>query len=162
MSDSADGFLSAKFSANELRVLAEAADALRNDDACIVENPDKSADAPRYTVMLTAAAKAQGLTPIVGLLTTDGADEASKRREKVILSTDRPITFLRNPKLSLADCDAVFLTLSAVDKFVVPYYVRTRGLREVQALREAFASNEKAAMMIHLPWSEPDIAVVGG
>jgi hypothetical protein len=160
MSDSAGGFLSAKFSANELRHLAEAADAFRNDDACIVENPDKAPDAQRYTVMRTATALAQGLTPIVSLLTVDDADEASRRRERVVLSTDRPITLLRNPKLTLADGDAAFLSLSAVDKFVVPYYVRHRRLREVQAMREAFAMNERAALMIHLPDSEIDIGVV--
>jgi hypothetical protein len=44
----------------------------------------------------------------------------------------------------------------------VPYYVRLKRLDEVMALREAFASNPKAALMIHLPWSETDIGIVSG
>jgi hypothetical protein len=150
-----------KFSANELRELAEAADALRNKDASIVENTDRSKGAARYIVMLASEAKAKGLKPIVDLLTRD--DEVpSKQRETVVLSSDRPIKFPKNPKLTLADGDAIFLSLAAVDKFVVPYYVRLKRLPEVLAIREEFASNPKAAVMIHLPSSHTSIGVIAG
>jgi hypothetical protein len=161
MSESAAGSSRTKFSANELRELAEAADALRNKNACVVRNPDRSKGAARYIVVLASEAKAKGWTPIVNLLTSD-EEAPSKPRETVVLSSDRPIKFLKNPKLTLADGDAIFLSLAAVDKFVVPYYVRLKRLDEVMALREAFASNPKAALMIHLPWSEPDIGIVSG
>jgi hypothetical protein len=112
-------------------------------------------------VVSAAEANAKGLRPIVNLLTDDGTGEAAIQRESVVLTCDRSITFQQNSKLTLADGDAMFLSLSAVDKFVVPYYARLRRLQEVTAMREEFASNPRAALMMHLPWSEPDIGVVG-
>ncbi|MBK6485881.1 MAG: hypothetical protein IPF98_03220 [Gemmatimonadetes bacterium] len=42
------------------------------------------------------------------------------------------------------DADAIFLGMAAIDKFVVPYYVRTIGLRDAGQLRDDFEQRFRA------------------
>ena len=151
MADEVEEFLSAQLSANELRALAEATDSIRNEDACVVLNPDAATTGRRFTVMPKSIALEKKLKPILTLRTDD--KPVAVERARVRLSTDQPLEFVGNKIVDINQCDAIFTSLSAVEKFVVPYYARMRGLAECEAMRLRFAEDREAVALLHLPGS---------
>lgn len=138
--------------ANELRALAEEADGLRNHDAVIVRNADPAA-ARRYRVMRADQVTTE--TPVLALRTDDDPPFVP-RRPAFALHSHPPVQLTNHPGLTLASCDAVFTSLSAFDKFVLPYYAQMRRLDDVKAARERFARTATALAVVHLPESIED------
>lgn len=144
--------------ANELRALAEEADGLRNHDAVIVRDADPAA-ARRYRVMRADQVTTE--RPVLPLRTDD--DPAFvPRRPAFALHSHPPVQLTNHPGLTLASCDAVFTSLSAFDKFVLPYYAQMRRLDDVKAARERFARTATALAVVHLPNSIDDTVTAAG
>lgn len=78
---------------------------------------------------------------------TDYDKERHVKRVILVLNDDREVCF------DGTKYDCVFWTMSAVDKFVVPYYVQVTNLREAEAVRNEFAREDSIAA-IHIPGSE--------
>jgi hypothetical protein len=156
MADEIGEFLSAKLSANEFRALAEAIDSIRNEDACVVLNPDAGTTGRRFTAMAKSAAEQKGLKPILTLRTNDTPGPIE--RAPLNLSTSQPLEFVGNKIVNINQCDAIFTSLSAVEKFVVPYYARMRGLAECEGMRLRFAQDSRAVALLHLPGSVEETA----
>jgi hypothetical protein len=147
-----------RISTSELRALAEASDALRNVDSCVVANPN--GDTPAYIVVTQDFADANRLTPVISLHTDDDP-RLNEARGQLILRTDRQLIFRENRAHDINQCDAIFTSLSAVEKFVAPYYARVLGLKESEAMRERFATDADVVAMMHLPSSVEDEAALG-
>jgi hypothetical protein len=159
MADAKLDFLSTKFSANDLRALAEASDSIRGEDACIVANP--AAGGPPFVVMTKAAAAQAKLPPIIDLRTEDNPTLSAPRKQ-LKLTSDRKLRFVKGLARDINDCDAIFTSLAAVEKFVVPYYARMCGLEACEEMRAGFAANADAVAVLHLPGSVEDEALADG
>lgn len=147
--------------ANELRALAEASDAIRGEEAWVIENPKHGdANAPRFLVVTKKQAELDHAKPLMRLHTDDLPDMVDRR--KIRLTPDRKVVFVNGNALDLNECDAIFTSLSAVEKFVVPYYARLRPLEECERMRRRFATDASAVAFVHLPGSVEDIASLAG
>jgi hypothetical protein len=161
--------------ANTLRALAEAVDGMRNTDACIVADPG---DAKRpYKVVKDSDDGRMGRDVIMRVRTGD-RPEVKTRDHGLTLSSVPPVKLKKNgpaqpsgeakqqaeeeEKGALAACDAIFTSLSAIDKFVVPYYAKLMSLPEVEQMRTEFAEQGSILAAVHLPDSEPDSLVASG
>jgi hypothetical protein len=142
-----------KLTANDLRALAEAADGLRDEDAVVIVDPEVAPGGPRYKIVRESQ---RGDAQPVLRLRTDNKPPFVKRKPELVLMSDPPVSLSSHPNLTLAHCDAVFTSISAVDKFVLPYYERMRELSAVQAAREKFAADSSALAVVHLPHSVDD------
>ncbi len=132
--------------ANMLRALAEAAEAFRGRNAALVHNPENT------THPYSVVADPTGNRPDALIrLRTDDDPPFATRDHPLTLSTIPAVRFSNLGSKTLADCDALFLSLAAVDKFVVPYYAGMRDLAEVKRRRDEFATNGKLLAMAHLP-----------
>ena len=67
---------------------------------------------------------------------------------------------LERLKKGIDACDAIFTSLVAVEKFLLPYYARFRSVTEVRAMRDGFCTDPKALAVTHLPDSVEDKAVM--
>jgi hypothetical protein len=142
-------------SANDLRILAEAADGTRKTKLYIVEGDKKRK---------VGVDKKPGATSIVLELQTD---EKEAFDTPAILSSDPVLDRYVDEdgneiEFKMADCDAVFTSLSAVEKFLVPYYAKMQPLDKVQKMRDNFATSTVTAAAFHLPSSYEGLAVPGG
>lgn len=145
-----------KITANELRALAEAADGTRGTPLCIVENSNAE---PPYLVVDLEKATADGQTPILILETKDDPT-TSVPRDRIKLATDRPLIF-KGDAVDINQCDAVFTSLPAIEKFVIPYYARMRSIEQLAALHRSYAEHADVVAMVHLPGSVEDTATAG-
>jgi len=143
--------------ANDLRALAEASDSLRDVDSCIVLNP--KGESPAYIVVTRDDAMLRGLTPIIELHTDD--DPRVPSRPSLQLRTDQALVFRENHAHDINECDAIFTSLSAVEKFVAPYYAKIQGLRKAEEMRMRFAGDSTVVAMVHLPASIEDEGAIG-
>jgi len=150
--------LTVTLTANQLRALAEEADGFRNVPVVVVPNPNGDGGRP-YKVVRED--QHRGTTPVMRLQTDDEPPFA-ERTPKFTLYSEPPVTLANHPGRTLADCDAVFTSLSAVDKFVVPYYGQMRELTAVQRARDEFALNAAALAVVHLPDSVDDTLRASG
>ena len=141
------------FNANSLRALAEAADSIRNEEVWIVENPDPSKGGP-YIVVKKADGERQSARPCIKLQTDD--ENADVVRDPLNLESKPPLKFKNGEKVDFNKCDAIFTTLPAIEKFVVPYYAGMRTLDECSEMRGKFAHDENVLAMVHLPSSVVD------
>lgn len=139
-------------SANQLRALAERADSDRNKTVYLVENPDGKPEP--YDIVDEASIN--GRRVAMTLNTVDGEPCVTKQGSLTL--TSEPVVYLPNRTESLAGCDAVFTSLTAVEKFVVPYYARHRTPDSVKELRDKFAMDPWALGMVHTPDSVESIA----
>lgn len=142
--------------ANQLRALAEAADGSRKVKMFLVASGN-SAEPVKIE-------KGSGATTVLIELLTD---EKEKFQNQATIKTDPVLDELYDidGKLipgALKDCDAVFTSLSAVEKFLVPYYVKLKTLDEVKKMRDAFANSTVTVAAFHLPSSYPGFAREGG
>lgn len=142
--------------ANDLRAIAEAADAIRNTDACLVSVQDASGVGSLAVMTLLEAAQ-QNLTPIVVIRTNDVPALLQPRRTISVLAGQN-VMIDGAPATSLNAFDAIFTSLSAVDKFVIPYYARFQTLAQCENIRNQFASDSNAVALLHLPESQPSVA----
>jgi hypothetical protein len=131
-------------SATMLRVLAEAADAYRTGKPVyLVADYRYPHNVLRGFTSQSAAAKAQADSGasygIFGPYVTpeDSIDAAAPRVIAIRVITRAPQdsqshTLVVNPR----DADALFFSMSAVDKFVLPYYQKTLGPQYARTLRQ--------------------------
>jgi hypothetical protein len=146
----------ATIDANKLRALAEAADGIRDHSAFLVANPPGSSE---MFEVIDDPAKANGRPVIMNLRTQDNQDPG---RPRIVLKCDQQLIDDAGKVVNLADCDAIFTTLSAVEKFLVPYYSRMRDLDEVKAMRNKFATSTTSVAAFHLPTSYEGRAYLEG
>lgn len=140
--------------ANELRALAEASDGLRNTDAYLVEHPVGTD--PAYSVMSKAEADANNLRCVIKLRTEDKPKPIT--RDEVQLRSIKPI-FCQGVEVDVNRFDAIFTSLSALEKFVVPYYARIKPLADCESFRSTFAEATMPVAALHLPSSVQDIGM---
>jgi hypothetical protein len=145
-------------SANQLRALAEASDSLRNEDACVVVNPSMEPGVSPLIVVSKADADRDHLPVVFSVRTEDRPKPCV--RQPLTLRSDQKLQFVKGLAVDINKCDAIFTSLAAVEKFVVPYYARLRGLDDCEALRGSFATNPDLVAMVHLPTSVDDEARV--
>ena len=93
-------------------------------------------------------------------------DDKTRTRPPVILDSEPKLKPTKPPKpgqaeITIADADAVFTSLSAVEKFLVPYYSHLKPLEEVIAMRDEFAASDMATAAFHLPSSYEGLATGG-
>ena len=145
-----------RLSANDLRALAEEADGLRDADAVVIHNPDAGRPGQRpYRIVRDSDARSSGVEPVLRLR-TDNAPPFAKRTPVLTLSSEPRVSLSAHPALTLGHCDAIFTSISAMDKFIIPYYQRIRGLAAVQAARQKYATDPTALAVVHLPESIDD------
>jgi len=138
---------------NFFRALAEAADAFRNTPACLVETTD-----PDQPYQVIDKKDLKGETVVLEFMTTD----KQSARPVVELNTTKDLLKEDGSKFNINDCDAVFTTLSAVEKFLVPYYSRMRTLDRVLLMRDKFEKSPVSLLAFHLPSSYEGRALDGG
>ena len=146
-----------QLSSCDLRALAEASDSIRGVDSCVVAN--KPGETPAYIVVTCDYAVKNGLQQIIELRTDDDP-QLPTPREKFQLSTNAQLVFRQNRARDINDCDAIFTSLAAVEKFVGPYYARVLGLEKAEEMRLRFANDPKVVAMVHLPTSVEDEAAL--
>jgi len=138
---------------NFFRALAEAADAFRNTPACLVETTD-----PNQPYQVIDRKDLKNETVVLEFMTTDNQPP----RSVVQLCTVKPLTKEDGSPFDINKCDAVFTTLSAVEKFLVPYYSRMRQLKRVEVMRDNFELSQASLLAFHLPSSYEGRALDGG
>lgn len=128
-----------KLSANELRFLAEKADGIRNGTAYLIEEePGKPDVVPKHLL--------GDRKPIIELYTPvrgPGVDHPVKIR----LLSQGEITGAG----ALDEADAVFTTQSAVEKFLLPYYMRFWSAAKVGALENELFNDAGVIAAFHIP-----------
>src|SRR4029079_16788463 len=129
---------------NFFRALAEAADAFRNTPACLVETTD-----PNQPYQVIDREDLKNETVALEFMITDNQPP----RSVVQLCTVKPLTKEDGSPFDINQCDAVFTTLSAVEKFLVPYYSRMRQLKRVEVMRDNFELSQASLLAFHLPSS---------
>ncbi|HEY5086674.1 MAG TPA: hypothetical protein VII66_04860 [Gemmatimonadaceae bacterium] len=129
-----------QLTANDLRKLAEAVDGIRDEPAYVVwgtNGPEVQTNRPASEdVMFECMTK------------NENPDRAELR--SIIL--DPPVVTSDGKLLAdlAARADAMFWSEAAVEKFVIPYYVRFSTSQEVDRIRKAF-SHASVVALIHLP-----------
>lgn len=147
-----------EINANLLRKLAERADSHRGKTVYLVRNADDAAEP--YDV-----ADAPNVGPrvvVLALRTTDAEPQFTPRVMPFVLSSIPAVRLRTLRNKGLNDCDAIFTSLVAVEKFVVPYYARFSSPEDVKAMRDGFAQSASALAVTHVPDSIEDEAVPTG
>ena len=133
---------SRKETARDLAWIAERADGLRDVDLVLIRDQDGKLDLvpPDQTTE----------KPILEVR-TPSRKKQEPRKDKLPLTIEK-------------DWDAVFLSESAVGKFLIPYYVAQRLLtqEELDRLRVGYQSNPKVIGIVHIPPSRPKLLFDNG
>jgi hypothetical protein len=129
-------------SANELRRLAEAVDGIRDRKAYVVWG----ADGPEVKTRVSAT------DDVMAECETTNVVRGRSRFDSI--SIDPPLVDRGGKRVSdvASRCDALFWSEPAVEKFVLPYYLRFRTPRQVDTIRDLFDQPSVYAIM-HLPLS---------
>lgn len=135
-----------KFTANELRWAGEAADGERDKDFGLVEDGDK--------LVLVAADDSDRYPTSIHVKTESGGEGGLKGEPELRLYyKGRVIDPWPDPKGPQPD--AIFLTQSAVEKFVLPFYTRVMDPANIDKLQtRLYKKNVIAA--VHIPPSSTD------
>lgn len=145
--------------ANELLRLAEKADGRRGVTQTMVRITEKSG--VRYDVLTDAeldVLRSSGAT-IETLMKIDAVPVHPKRaaREKETVVVVH-VPGAKPKKYNASEVDALFLTESAVQKFVLPYYARTlTATAYTTLLARYYNSASPAWALIHFPTSQYDV-----
>lgn len=88
---------------------------------------------------------------IIGPIVTEAEEPASKA-----VATDFKVTVegrgINGASLSRTydgEIDAVFLTLAAIDKFLIPYYTQVYGIKRAMQIREELLQKEEGPIVAH-------------
>ncbi|MGH7471614.1 MAG: hypothetical protein ACRENP_26980 [Longimicrobiales bacterium] len=141
--------------------MAEAADGLRDGKAhwFLV-----SLKAPHSVTPFDSAKEADkalakrggGKFAVLGpyLTRSEPAPKGARRAQRKIRSVLIYYEGEKKPvKVDLKKVDAIFLSESALDKFVYPYMSRVHGVPETARMREAFMT-EGEPVSFHMPWTD--------
>src|SRR5258706_10822919 len=132
-------------SANELRYLAEKADGLRTQDLSLIIDGN--------TVDVVAT-KDVGARKVLLNLKTPSRGPGVPGDAKIEIHW-RGKTY-GGPDSALDKADAVFVTQSSIEKFLLPYYMRFKSAAAVQALENSLFNDRNVAAALHIP---PSIAL---
>lgn len=130
-------------SANDLRWLGEKADGLRGVPLYLVVDEKQGLDVVEEKDL-------KGRESIIEIRTKSrgpGIPENPELRAK-------PRIWYKNKLYSdrdLEQADAVFFSQSAVEKFLLPYYMRFKSGAEVQGMENKLFNNEGVIAAIHIP-----------
>ena len=134
------------FSANDLRKLAERADSHRGKRVFLIRMPEGS-PAP-----FDITENRSGGEPDVLLeMQTDSVPAFVPRQRKLTLQSDPIVTVEGFPGFTIDNCDAVFTTPAAMDKFLVPYYSTFTSRPDIDRMVSKFATDPSALAACHLP-----------
>lgn len=144
--------------------LAESADGMRGGKKTLALVCGVG-DGSRPKLVDKAEAKKDNMSWVLEI-TTDHHN-LFKEREHVVLHPCRAIKKMqldKDNKVVLSDIDpfkvdAWFRSDAAIDKFVVPYYSRVRGVEDAKLLWENYTKNDKVIAFFHEPDSEPGFGV---
>jgi hypothetical protein len=129
--------------ANDLRFAGEEADSIRNQPAFLILGDDGKPH-------VVAQADLNGRTPLLQL-STESRGAGMRGNVKVQLVVDGKPYTKEIPHLD--DADSVFLTQSAIDKFVLPYYMRFRSAGQVGAMENKLFNVQDVLAAFHIPGS---------
>jgi hypothetical protein len=142
-----------QFTAQMLRIIAEAADGLRNEVVWFVVNTENlkivAAESSRVKAERKKTELGADTHEILGPCQTK--DKRTGRRKIEVLMRKKDST--EDPKHPDSDLDGLFWSEAAVEKFVLPYYISIYGIEGVEALWDMFDHDDVAALG-HLPKSE--------
>jgi hypothetical protein len=147
--------------ASLLRRVAEAADGLRDG------RPHwflVSLKAPHSAVPFDSAKAAdkalakrgRGKFALLGpyLTKPEPAPKAARRKKRKVRSVLIYYEGEKKPvEVDLAKVDAIFLSESALDKFVYPYFSRVHGVEQTARMRNSFMTEDEP-VSFHMPWSD--------
>jgi hypothetical protein len=129
--------------ANQLRSLAEKADGVGGDLSLV---KDRSGE-----VDVVSRDKLDGRTELLRLH-TPRPDPGIQGTARIHLRIgDNNVYGGRHTHLDQAD--AVFVTQSAVEKFLLPYYMRFKSPKEIDAFKIQAFEDPDVEAIIHMPWS---------
>jgi hypothetical protein len=132
-------------SANELRYLAEKADGLRGD-LSLVKNGDGKVDVVKTDEL-------QGQTELLRLDTKPNGPGVPGTVKIHLRTADNHV--YGGPGTDLEIADAVFVTQSAVEKFMLPYYTRFKSPDQIDRFMKTAYKDEDILAIMHTPWSDP-------
>ncbi len=140
-----------QLTANDLRRLAEAVDGIRDQPAYVTwgkYGPEVTTEPPaaRDVIFECVTKSAQPDRAKLRLITVDSG---------IVDAGGRPITDLATR------ADAMFWSEAAVEKFVLPYYIRSSTPGEVARMAKAF-DNVNVVATTHMPDSTSMLIVRGG
>lgn len=138
----------------DLMRLAEKADGMRGltDVVLVYNNNDK--DHP-YDV-IERRNNTKGHQEILQINTDHDREFIGAPRKSIDFSTVPSLELRRMKGGSLTTkIDALFTDPAAVEKFVIPYYAKTRGAKFADELRRQYYADEKILAVVHEPSSEP-------
>lgn len=121
--------------ANKLRWLGEAADGDRDKDCVVVWNGTK--------LQVVEKSKAGLKAPLGISVRTNSHGPGMRGGKPIDIAYDGKSMRLK------PEVDAIFLTQSAVEKFVIPYYTRMQSLEWIIEKRDALFNDAKVLAAIH-------------
>ena len=130
--------------ANELRALAERADSHRGVVTYLVRNPEE-AD------VLYDVVEDPGNREVVMRLVTENEPTFVTRAQDFRLASTPTVHMVKFPEKGIEYADAVFTSLVAMDKFVVPYYARHSSPTQIAEMRDRFARDPSMLAICHIP-----------
>ena len=133
-------------SANQLRYLAEKADGIRGELVLVADANGK--------LDVVRPSDVNGCTVLANLNTErEGPGVPGTARIQLRGENNQ---VLGGPGTDIDKADAVFVTQSAVEKFLLPYYMRFKSPREVAEIERKAFEDENVDAIIHFPWSYLD------
>lgn len=130
-------------SANELRRLAEAVDGVRDQSAYIVWG----ANGPEVKTSVGRSDDVMAECETNNIVRARATFDAITSDPRIVDDTGAPITDFASRY------DAMFWSEAAVEKFVLPYYLRFRTPEEVDEIRTLF-NHPSVYSILHLPLTD--------
>ena len=142
-------------SANTLRFAGEVADSFREELASLVFDP-----ATKELEVVPANEVGKNKEELLRIRTDFRGEGMRAPGLKVQLSLDGQ-TYDQGKIPNFNEADAVFLTQSAVAKFLLPYYMRFKSPAQVQNLENKLFNNADVIAAYHIPgsWTFPIMRV---
>ena len=143
--------------ANRLRRLAEKADGLRDRPLKVITDGYGGVDVVEINE--------PGTPCLIDVVTpTEGPGVAGRGKITVHWHESSQVGRNGGSECSLDGADAVFVSQSAIEKLLLPYYMRFKNGAEVQQLQDLLFKNDKVLAAIHFPpsmWAAyPEVAAL--
>ena len=144
-----------RITANDLRFAGEEADSIRGEPAFLVVDDQGKPH-------VVAKSELGSRHPLLELFTEPRGDGMKADVKVQFIVNGKPFT---KPIPRLDQADAVFLTQSAVAKFILPYYMRFKTGNQVGALENSLFNPKDVIAAFHIPGSltfavQPKVGVV--
>jgi hypothetical protein len=134
--------------ASQLRKLAETADGLRNQNLALIKRGNEHLVIPEEELVSEDEM-------LISLRTDDPVTRSDRPGFEIVLHVEG------GPSVPVSTvADSMFWTLSAVDKFVIPYYSRIWPIQKVRAFRAKLAEDYQWLAMYHPPLSDVTVLLM--